>query len=31
MRTPAALECFGPEAFRLPERFVPIEQGIRSA
>ncbi len=25
MRTRAALECFGPEAFQLPEKFVPIE------
>lgn len=26
MRTEAALNCFGPAAFRLPEPFVPIEQ-----
>ena len=26
MRTPAALDCFGPKAFRLPEPFVPIER-----
>jgi len=30
MRTPAALDCFGPAAFRLPEPFVPIEAlGVR--
>lgn len=25
MRTPKALKTFGPEAFRLPEKFIPIE------
>ncbi|WP_349258707.1 hypothetical protein [Steroidobacter sp.] len=25
MRTEAALDCFGPAAFRLPEPFLPIE------
>lgn len=25
MRTPASLACFGPQAFQLPEAFVPIE------